>query len=31
MCGILPLGVIVFAGSGISANVADKAKKLGIF
>jgi hypothetical protein len=27
---ILPIGVIVFPGSGISANLADKAKKLGI-
>lgn len=26
----LPIGVIVFPGSGISANLADKAKKLGI-
>jgi hypothetical protein len=26
----LPIGVVVFPGSGISANVADKAKKLGI-
>jgi hypothetical protein len=28
--GVLPIGVIVFPGSGISANLADKAKKLGI-
>src|SRR5262249_4794479 len=27
---VLPIGVIVFRGSGISANLADKAKKLGI-
>ena len=27
---VLPIGVIVFPGSGISANLADKAKKLGI-
>ena len=27
---ILPIGVVVFPGSGISANLADKAKKLGI-
>jgi YspA, cpYpsA-related SLOG family len=27
---VLPLGVIVFPGSGISANLADKARKLGI-
>jgi hypothetical protein len=26
----LPIGVIVFPGSGISANLADKVKKLGI-
>jgi hypothetical protein len=26
----LPIGVIVFPGSGISANLADKAKKIGI-
>ena len=26
----LPIGVVVFPGSGISANLADKAKKLGI-
>jgi len=30
MLEALPIGVIVFPGSGISANVADKAKKLGI-
>jgi hypothetical protein len=30
MLGVLPIGVIVFPGSGISANLADKAKKLGI-
>ncbi len=30
MLEILPIGVIVFPGSGISANLADKAKKLGI-
>jgi hypothetical protein len=27
---VLPIGVIVFPGSGISSNLADKAKKLGI-
>ena len=27
---VLPIGVIVFPGSGISANLADKARKLGI-
>ena len=27
---VLPIGVIAFPGSGISANLADKAKKLGI-
>ena len=27
---VIPIGVIVFPGSGISANLADKAKKLGI-
>jgi hypothetical protein len=27
---LLPIGIIVFPGSGISANLADKAKKLGI-
>jgi hypothetical protein len=27
---VLPIGVIVFPGSGISANLADKAKKLGL-
>jgi hypothetical protein len=26
----MPIGVIVFPGSGISDNLADKAKKLGI-
>jgi hypothetical protein len=30
MLEILPIGVIVFPGSGISANLADKARKLGI-
>jgi hypothetical protein len=30
MLDVLPIGVIVFPGSGISANLADKAKKLGI-
>jgi hypothetical protein len=30
MLAVLPIGVIVFPGSGISANLADKAKKLGI-
>ena len=30
MLEALPIGVIVFPGSGISANLADKAKKLGL-
>ena len=30
MLAVLPIGLIVFPGSGISANLADKAKKLGI-
>ncbi|MGA8172051.1 MAG: DUF2493 domain-containing protein [Methylocystis sp.] len=30
MLSVLPIGVIVFPGSGISANLADKARKLGI-
>jgi hypothetical protein len=30
MLDMMPIGVIVFPGSGISANLADKAKKLGI-
>ena len=30
MLNVLPIGVIVFPGSGVSANLADKAKKLGI-
>ena len=30
LLAVLPIGVIVFPGSGISANLADKAKKLGI-
>jgi len=30
MLAVLPIGVIVFPGSGISANLADKARKLGI-
>ncbi len=30
MLEVLPLGVIAFPGSGICANLADKAKKLGI-
>ena len=30
MLEAMPLGVIVFPGSGISANLADKARKLGI-
>jgi hypothetical protein len=30
MLETLPIGVIVFPGSGISANLADKARKLGI-
>ena len=27
---VLPIGVVVFPGSGISDNLADKARKLGI-
>jgi hypothetical protein len=30
LLAVLPIGVIAFPGSGISANLADKAKKLGI-
>jgi hypothetical protein len=30
MLEVLPISVVVFPGSGISANLADKAKKLGI-
>jgi hypothetical protein len=30
MLAVLPIGVIVFPGTGIQANLADKAKKLGI-
>jgi YspA, cpYpsA-related SLOG family len=30
MLAVLPIGVIAFPGSGISANLADKAKKMGI-
>src|SRR5499427_2047552 len=30
MLAVMPIGVIAFPGSGISANLADKAKKLGI-
>jgi hypothetical protein len=30
MLEVLPIGIIAFPGSGISANLADKAKKLGI-
>jgi hypothetical protein len=30
LLAVLPIGVVVFPGSGISANLADKAKKLGI-
>ncbi len=30
MLNVLPIGVVVFPGSGISANLADKAKALGI-
>ncbi len=30
MLDVLPIGVIAFPGSGISANLADKARKLGI-
>ena len=30
MLDILPIGVVVFPGSGITGNLADKARKLGI-
>ena len=30
MLEVLPIGVVVFPGSGIAANLADKARKLGI-
>jgi hypothetical protein len=30
MLEVLPIGVIVFPGTGIQDNLADKAKKLGI-
>jgi hypothetical protein len=30
MLEVMPIGIVVFPGSGISANLADKAKKLGI-
>jgi hypothetical protein len=30
MLAVLPIGVMVFPGTGIQANLADKAKKLGI-
>jgi len=30
MLDVLPIGVIVFAGTGIQDNLADKARKLGI-
>ena len=30
MLAVLPIGVIVFPGSGISANLTDKAKKMGV-
>ena len=30
LLAVLPIGLVVFPGSGISANLADKAKKLGI-
>jgi hypothetical protein len=30
MLETLPIGVIVFPGSGVSANLADKAKRLGV-
>jgi hypothetical protein len=30
MLAVMPIGVVVFPGSGISLNLADKAKKLGI-
>jgi len=30
LLAVMPIGVVVFPGSGISANLADKAKKLGI-
>jgi len=30
LLAVLPIGVVVFPGSGISDNLADKARKLGI-
>jgi hypothetical protein len=30
MVGVLPIGVLVFPGTGIQENLADKARKLGI-
>jgi hypothetical protein len=30
MLSVMPIGVMVFPGNGIQANLADKAKKLGI-
>jgi hypothetical protein len=30
LLGVLPIGVVVFSGSGISDNLADKTRKLGI-
>jgi hypothetical protein len=30
MLDVLPIGVLVFAGTGIQDNMADKARKLGI-
>jgi len=30
MLAVMPIGVIVFRGSGIQDNLADKARKLGI-
>jgi hypothetical protein len=30
MLDVLPIGLVVFPGSGITDNLADKAKKLGI-
>ena len=30
MLDVLPIGIVVFPGEGIQANLADKARKLGI-
>ncbi len=30
MLGIMPIGVIIFPGTGIQDNLADKARKMGI-